>query len=58
MAHPSIHVRLQYELLSALNAFRRDEPDLPTIPKAVCRLLKRALAARAAEAEKRDGAEA
>jgi hypothetical protein len=46
MSHPSIHVRVPDDLLLAVNAFRRDEPDLPTMPEAIRRLLGRAIAAR------------
>jgi hypothetical protein len=38
-----IHVRLQNELLCAIESFRRSEPDIPTRPEAVRRLLQRAL---------------
>ncbi len=40
---PSIQLRLQNELLSAIENFRRNEPDIPTRPEAVRRLLQRAL---------------
>jgi hypothetical protein len=41
-----IHIRVRDELLRAIDEIRRSEPDLPTRPKAVGRLLKEALAAR------------
>jgi len=40
---PSIQLRLQNDLLSAIESFRRSEPDIPTRPEAVRRLLQRAL---------------
>jgi metal-responsive CopG/Arc/MetJ family transcriptional regulator len=39
----AIQVRLQNSLLSAIENFRRDEPDIPTRPEAVRRLLQQAL---------------
>jgi hypothetical protein len=41
--HLAIQVRLQTELYSAIEGFRRNEPDIPTRPEAVRRLLERAL---------------
>jgi metal-responsive CopG/Arc/MetJ family transcriptional regulator len=41
-----IHVRLQNELLRAIESFRRSEPDIPTRPEAVRRLLQQAMKAR------------
>jgi hypothetical protein len=41
---PPIHVRLQNkQLWSAVEAFRRNEPDIPTRPEAIRRVLERAL---------------
>jgi metal-responsive CopG/Arc/MetJ family transcriptional regulator len=40
----NIHVRLQDELLRAIDVFRRSEIDLPTRPEAVRRLLQQAMA--------------
>jgi len=41
---PPIHVRLQSkQLWSAVEAFRRKEPDIPTRPEAIRRVLERAL---------------
>jgi hypothetical protein len=39
----AIQVRLQDSLLSAIEGFRRNEPDIPTRPEAVRRLLHQAL---------------
>ncbi len=38
-----VGVRLQSELLAALDAFRATEPDLPTRPEAVRRILAQVL---------------
>jgi len=40
---PAVQVRLQDDLWSAIENFRRNEPDIPTRPEAVRRLLQRAL---------------
>ena len=40
---PSIQIRLQSDLWSAIETFRRNQPDIPTRPEAVRRLLQRAL---------------
>jgi hypothetical protein len=45
---PAIQIRLQGELYSAVEAFRRHEQDIPTRPEAVRRLLQRALGLRRA----------
>jgi hypothetical protein len=46
-----MHIRgLGDELLHALDEFRRSEPDLPSRPKAACRLLQQALARQDEEA--------
>jgi hypothetical protein len=45
--NPAIQLRLQRELYAALESFRRAEPDIPTRPEAVRRLLQRALEPRA-----------
>lgn len=42
---PAIQVRVGDNLWSAIESFRRNEPDIPTRPEAVRRLLERALAA-------------
>ena len=44
--NPSIQVqvRVRDSLLSAIESFRRNEPDLPTRPEAVRRLIRRAIA--------------
>jgi metal-responsive CopG/Arc/MetJ family transcriptional regulator len=39
-----IHVRLESELLRAIECFRRSEQHIPTRPEAIRRLLQRALA--------------
>jgi hypothetical protein len=39
----AIQLHLRRELYSALENFRRNEPDIPTRPEAVRRLLARAL---------------
>jgi hypothetical protein len=39
----AIQVRLQKDLWSEVESFRRKEPDIPTRPEAVRRLLGRAL---------------
>jgi hypothetical protein len=41
--NPSIQIRLQSDLWSAVESFRRNEPDIPTRPEAVRRLVQRAL---------------
>ncbi len=47
---PSIQVRLQSDLWSAVESFRRNEPDIPTRPEAVRRLLQQALGPRVTQA--------
>ena len=42
----NIHVRLQNELLRAIEDFRRSEADIPSKPEAVRRLLRQAVTAR------------
>ncbi len=44
-ANPStqVQVRVPNDLLSAVETFRRNEPDIPTRPEAVRRLVQRAL---------------
>jgi hypothetical protein len=46
-ASPSfqVQVRIPTDLLLAVESFRRTEPDIPTRPEAVRRLLQRALIA-------------
>ena len=39
-----IHLRVGDELFRAIEKFRRGEPDIPSRPKAACRLLQQALA--------------
>ena len=39
----AIQVRLQSDLASAIEGFRRREPDIPTRPEAIRRLIRRAL---------------
>ena len=46
----NIHVRLQNELLHAIEDFRRSEADIPSKPEAVRRLLLQAVTARQEEA--------
>jgi hypothetical protein len=41
-----VHLILQDELLHAINEFRRDELDLPSLSKAIDRLLRQAITAR------------
>jgi hypothetical protein len=41
--NPAIQVRLREDLWSAVESFRRNEPDIPTRPEAVRRLLQKAL---------------
>ena len=48
-----IHIRVGDELFRAIEKFRRSEPDIPTRPKAVRRLLQQALTARQRHAGKR-----
>ena len=40
----AIQVRLKTDLVSAIESFRRREPDIPTRPEAIRRILQRALA--------------
>jgi hypothetical protein len=40
---PTIQVRVQRDLLVAIEDYRRNEPDIPTRPEAVRRLIQRAL---------------
>lgn len=39
----AVNVRMERPLLSALDAWRREQPDLPTRPEAVRRLVEKAL---------------
>lgn len=39
----AINVRLPREVITALDAFRKDEPDLPTRPEGIRRLMMEAL---------------
>ena len=52
----NIHVRLQNELLHAIDDFRRSEADIPSKPEAVRRLLREAVTARQEEAASNQGA--
>jgi hypothetical protein len=52
----NIHVRLQNELLRAIEDFRRTEADIPSKPEAVRRLLLQAVTARQEEAASNQGA--
>jgi metal-responsive CopG/Arc/MetJ family transcriptional regulator len=45
-APKAIQVRLRKNLLFAIESFRRSEPDIPTRPEAVRRLLQQAVDAR------------
>jgi len=47
---PQIQVRMSPDLRRAVEEFRRQEPDIPTRPEAIRRLLKLAVLARKAEA--------
>jgi len=40
---PSIQIRMRSDLWFAIESFRRNEPDIPTRPEAIRRLLQRAL---------------
>ena len=40
---PTIQVRVRRDLLVAIEDYRRNEPDIPTRPEAVRRLIQRAL---------------
>ena len=51
----NIHVRLQNELLRAIEDFRRSEADIPSKPEAVRRLLLQAVTARQEEAASNQG---
>ena len=52
----NIHVRLQNELLRAIEDFRRSETDIPSKPEAVRRLLLQAVTARQEGAASNQGA--
>jgi hypothetical protein len=39
----AIQVRLQNDLLSAIECYRRNQPDIPTRPEAIRRLIRRAI---------------
>ena len=52
----NIHVRLQNELLRAIEDFRRSEADIPSKPEAVRRLLRQAVTTRQEEAASNQGA--
>ena len=43
---PQIQVRMSRELRHAIEEFRRNEPDIPSRPEAIRRLLKQAVTAR------------
>jgi hypothetical protein len=40
----AIQVRLQNDLVSAIEDFRRNQADIPTRPEAIRRLIRRAIA--------------
>lgn len=42
----AINVRITRDVIKALDAFRKDEPDLPTRPEGIRRLLMEALKAK------------
>jgi metal-responsive CopG/Arc/MetJ family transcriptional regulator len=48
-ADPQIQVRMSHELKRAIEEFRRQEPDIPSRPEAIRRLLKQAVMARQEE---------
>jgi hypothetical protein len=48
--HPSIHVRIENELLRAIDEYRRSAADPPTRPDAIRQLVQLGLMARQAEA--------
>ena len=52
----NIHVRLQHELLRAIEDFRRSEADIPSKPEAVRRLLQQAITTHQEEAASNQGA--
>jgi hypothetical protein len=45
-ADPQIQVRMSHDLRRAIEDFRRNEPDIPSRPEAIRRLLKQAVTAR------------
>jgi hypothetical protein len=45
-ADGQIQVRIPKDLRSEIEKFRRDEPDIPTRPEAIRRLLRQAVRAR------------
>ena len=49
-ADAQIQVRMSEELRQAIEDFRRNEPDIPTRPEMIRRLLRRAVTARQEEA--------
>jgi metal-responsive CopG/Arc/MetJ family transcriptional regulator len=51
-----VHVRLQDELLRAINDFRRDEADVPSMSETMRRLLRFAITARQETAASKQGA--
>jgi hypothetical protein len=40
----AIQVRIPKDLVSAIEGFRRNQPDIPTRPEAIRRLIRRAIA--------------
>jgi hypothetical protein len=46
LTEPQVQVRLSRDLRSDIEEFRRNEPDIPTRPEAIRRLLKQAVMAR------------
>jgi metal-responsive CopG/Arc/MetJ family transcriptional regulator len=51
--HPSIHVRIENELLRAIDEFRRREADPPTRPDAIRQLVQLGLMARQGGSQER-----
>lgn len=49
LTEPQIQVRMDRDLRAALDDHRRNEPDLPTRPEAIRRLMRQALAALTAQ---------
>jgi hypothetical protein len=43
VSNAAVQVRLPSDLVSSIEGFRRREPDIPTRPEAIRRLIRRAL---------------
>jgi hypothetical protein len=54
--HPSIHVRIENELLRAIDEYRRSAADPPTRPDAIRQLVQLGLMARQAANLQQQGA--